>query len=180
MGCSVNPSGSTNDNYRNQSSISSVDAQAGREDANVNMGSSVNLPVSQPEVTKTETPGQQTTEHHILSGIPNYSRAGPAPQTVSNQYAYEQSESQNQEASRVPNFMVCHCGLFILLFHAVKNVDTGRLQFISHLLKCSLMQILVRIQTTLVQFFVQVLIWMHDIHSMYLQTLATSIIQELT
>lgn len=104
---SVNLSLSTNDNYRNQPANSSVDALGNREDAKMNMGSSVNLSLAQPEVTKAETPSEQTTEHHILSGMPNYSGAGPTPQTVSNQYVYENAESQNQEVSRVQNFMVC-------------------------------------------------------------------------
>ena len=51
----MNPSGSINENYTNQSSTSSVDALVSRDDAKINMGSSVNLPVSQPEVTRTET-----------------------------------------------------------------------------------------------------------------------------
>jgi hypothetical protein len=105
---SVNASLSTNDNYRNQSANSSVDALLNREDPKMNMGSSVDLSVPQPEVTKAETPAEQTTEHHILSGMPNYSGAGPTPQTaVSNQYVYEHAESQNQEVPRVQNFMVC-------------------------------------------------------------------------
>ena len=103
----MNPSGSINENYTNQSSTSSVDALVSRDDAKINMGSSVNLPVSQPEVTRTETTAQHTTEHPVLSGMPNYSGAGPTPQIVNNQYAYEQSEPQNQETSRMPNFMVC-------------------------------------------------------------------------
>ena len=86
--CSLKPPVCMNDDHKNQS-LTYVDTLA-REDAKLNMGASVNIPIPQTEVAKTETAVQKTSQHSIPSGVHNYSGPTPIPQIVSRKTTYEQ------------------------------------------------------------------------------------------
>ena len=94
-----------NDDHKNQS-LTYVDTLVAREDAKLNMGASVNIPIPQTEVAKPETAVQKTSQHSIPSGMHNYPGPTPIPQIVSRKSTYKQLSVIFTRVQCVPALML--------------------------------------------------------------------------
>lgn len=96
-------------NDTSQSTASLMESFVGSHNMLVSLPANVISPVtSQLEGSKTSPISQQISQYTYLSGVPNYTSFGIMPQLMGTQYNHEVAESQKQNPSQLPRFVVSH------------------------------------------------------------------------